>query len=147
MKTALPLVLVVIAAATAGQAMASPGTHRPTRLDLRPAAEDVPGTTFTSFCRFSHRNLDDMIVSPGKPRTAHDHTYLGNVSTNAHSTLASLLRAGTTCHREADTAAYWVPTLFNPAGKAVKPSNTVRAVIYYRRRTVQPASAFPPVSA
>ena len=45
-----------------------------------------------------------------------------------------------TCHRDADTAAYWVPTLFDPAGHAVEP---VRTVIYYRRRTVQPAAAFP----
>ena len=132
--------LLALVAGTAGvHATATIDSLRPGP-SQRPSADDVPGTTFTSFCGFSHRNFDDMIVSPARPGAAHDHTYVGNRSTNAHSTLASLRRAQTTCHRDADTAAYWVPTLFDPAGHAVEP---VRTVIYYRRRTVQPAAAFP----
>jgi Domain of unknown function (DUF1996) len=106
----------------------------------RPAAE-IPGTHFTSICRFSHRNTDDFIVYPGRPGLSHDHTYFGNVSTNANSTLPSLRRARTTCQRKADTAAYWLPTLFDEGGRAIKPT---RAVIYYRLRTVKPAAPFPP---
>jgi hypothetical protein len=138
MRLAMASVVVALAAAVAGEASAADGGPlRP----QRPSAENVPGTTFTSLCPFSHRNFDDLIVAPGRPGVAHDHTYVGNRSTNAHSTLESLRRAKTTCHRDADTAAYWVPTLLDPSGHAVEP---VRTVIYYRRRTVQPSAAFPP---
>jgi Domain of unknown function (DUF1996) len=106
----------------------------------RPAAE-IPGTHFTSICRFSHRNTDDLIVFPGRPGLSHDHTYVGNVSTNANSTLRSLRRTRTTCERKADTAAYWAPTLFDKRGRAINPT---RAVIYYRLRTAKPAAPFPP---
>ena len=37
--------------------------------------------------RFSHRNNDDPIVFPGKPGQSHDHTLLGNDTTNAFSTV------------------------------------------------------------
>ena len=141
MRIAIASVLLALVAGTAGvHATATIDSPRPGP-SQRPSADDVPGTTFTSFCGFSHRNFDDMIVFPGRHGRAHDHTYVGNKSTNADSTLTSLRRAGTTCQRKADTAAYWVPTLLDPAGQAVEPT---RAVIYYRRRTVQPAVAFPP---
>jgi Domain of unknown function (DUF1996) len=139
MRTAIAAALAT-AVAFAGQAAASVDGRGAAHAAQRPSAENVPGTTFTSLCRFSHRNFDDMIVSPGQPGAAHDHTYVGNVSTNAYSTLRSLRRARSTCQRKADTAAYWVPTLLDPSGHPVEP---VRTVIYYRRRTVQPASAFP----
>jgi hypothetical protein len=133
--------VVAAAVAFAGEAAAGTDRHGHGVLGQRQSAEDVPGTTFTSLCRFSHRNFDDLIAFPGRPGASHDHTYVGNVSTNAYSTVASLRRARTTCHRDADTAAYWTPTLLDPTGRAVEP---VRAVIYYRRRTVQPSAAFPP---
>jgi len=141
MKIAIASVLLAVAAGIAGTGAASVNLHSSAPVLARQSADDVPGTTFTSLCPFSHRNFDDMIVSPGRPNAAHDHTYVGNRSTNAHSTLATLRRARTTCQRDADTAAYWMPTLLSPSGRAVKP---VRSVIYYRRRTVQPATAFPP---
>ena len=138
-KPALATAFAAVAAAFAGQATATVEPPAPPSAAQRPVAE-LPGTTFTSFCKFSHRNFDDMIVYPGRPGLSHDHTYVGNKSTNAHSTLASLRKAHTTCHRNADTAAYWIPTLLDPAGNPVTPT---RAVIYYRRRTVQPAAPFP----
>ena len=104
MRIAIASVLLALVAGTAGaQATATIDSPRPGPAQ-RLSADDVPGTTFTSFCGFSHRNFDDMIVSPARPGAAHDHTYVGNRSTNAHSTLASLRRARTTCHRDADTA-------------------------------------------
>jgi uncharacterized protein DUF1996 len=52
--------------------------------------------------------------------TSHSHDFFGNSSTNANSTLKSLLAAGTSCSNRADTAADWVPTLA-VNGKAVTP--------------------------
>jgi hypothetical protein len=51
-----------------------------------------------------------------------------------------MLAAGTTCQRPNDTAGYWVPTLF-VGGDPVEP---LGATIYYRRRTMEPVSPFPP---
>ena len=58
-------------------------------------------------------------ASPGK---SHDHTFVGNTSTDASSTLASLQAAGTTCQRPSDKAAYWMPTLIvdGAAGDAAR---------------------------
>ena len=95
---------------------------------------------FISSCGFSHRSGDDPIVYPGRPGVSHDHTFVGNVSTKASSTLSSLHQAATTCARAADTAAYWAPTLFVD-GRPVQP---VGATIYYRRLTTSPVRPFPP---
>jgi len=72
-------------------------------------------------------------VFPGEPGRSHDHSFVGNVSTNAFSTLETLREAGTTCRRPADTAAYWVPTLLVD-GSPVAPC-------YRTLERVQPAPA------
>jgi hypothetical protein len=135
----ITIAVVAVTTTLASEANATVQATDATASVRGPVAE-LPGTTFTSFCRFSHRNFDDMIMFPGRPGMAHDHTYVGNRSTSARSTLSTLRLGGTTCHRKADTAAYWVPTLLDPEGRPVTPK---RAVIYYRRRTVQPSRAFP----
>jgi hypothetical protein len=95
---------------------------------------------FAVVCGFSHRNQDDPIVFPNQPGRSHDHTYFGNTSTNARSTPNALRAAAdTTCRLRADTAAYWAPTLF-VSGRDVRP---LGAVVYYIRRTLDPARAFP----
>jgi hypothetical protein len=91
-------------------------------------------------CGLSHTNHDDMIVYPGQPGRSHDHTYFGNTSTNASSTLASLQTAGSTCSARGDHAAYWVPTL-TVDGNAVAP---LGAAVYYVRRTASTVQPFPP---
>ena len=98
-----------------------------------------PGVNFISVCGFSHRAADDPIVYPGQPGVSHDHSFVGNTSTNASSTLASLHKAGTTCQRRADTAAYWMPTLFL-GGRAVPPAE---ATIYYQRDAFKKLRPFP----
>jgi len=103
-----------------------------TRADLR-------GVNFIENCRFSHRAPDDPIVFPGQPGASHDHSFVGNRSTNAFSTFGSLVSASTTCQRAADTAAYWVPTLYQGTN-AVAP---VGATIYYRRGTFREVRTFP----
>lgn len=100
---------------------------------------DLRGVNFIENCRFSHRAPDDPIVFPGKPGASHDHTFVGNRTTNASSTFGSLVSASTSCQRADDTAAYWVPTLYQGAN-AVLP---VGATIYYRRGTFAPVSTFP----
>jgi hypothetical protein len=86
---------------------------------------------FTISCHFSHAAPDDPIVFPGRPSRSHEHTFIGNVSTNAFSTPASLGKHGTTCNHSGDRSGYWAPTLY-ANGRAVQP---IGATIYYRRIT------------
>jgi hypothetical protein len=95
---------------------------------------------FISSCGFSHRSWDDPIVYPRRPRLSHNHTFVGNVSTNAFSTLASLRRHGTTCVPSGDTAAYWAPTLLLNN----QPVLPIGATVYYRRRTASLVKPLPP---
>lgn len=99
------------------------------------------GVNFVSGCRFSHRATDDPIVFPAQPGKSHDHTFIGNNSTNAFSTLGSLQQADSSCRRNGDTAAYWVPTLLSADGQPIVPR---AATVYYRRHTLGPVQAFPP---
>ncbi|MGH3132628.1 MAG: DUF1996 domain-containing protein [Gaiellaceae bacterium] len=108
------------------------GERDVTRTDLR-------GVNFVESCRFSHSAPDDPIVFPGKPGASHDHTFVGNRSTNAFSTFGSLRSAATSCQRAADTAGYWVPTLYHGAD-AIFPQG---ATIYYRRGTLAGVTTFP----
>jgi hypothetical protein len=98
------------------------------------------GVNFVSGCRFSHRNNDDPIVYPGQVGASHEHTFIGNDTTNAFSTLDSLKAGASSCRRPGDTAAYWVPTLIGPGGQPIVPR---AATVYYRRRTLAPVQAFP----
>jgi len=78
-----------------------------------PAAADdyVSHHEFQVNCAVSHTASDDPIVYPGQPGASHNHTFLGNTSTDAFSTTESLLASGTTCLVPADHSAYWFPTL------------------------------------
>ena len=125
-----PLVLLALVASSALAGEDSKGR----------AMGRLVGVNFVSSCTFTHRAPDDPIVFFGKPGASHDHSFVGNTSTNASSTLESLLAAGTTCHRAGDTAAYWMPTLLRN-GRPVMP---VHAQIYYRRSTQRHVEAFPP---
>lgn len=58
-----------------------------------------------------HRNADNPVTQPGVVGGAHHvHDYVGNLSTNALSTDASLAAAGTTC-ADGDRSAYFWPVL------------------------------------
>jgi hypothetical protein len=108
---------------------------------ITPSLARLRGVNFVSGCTFSHRNNDDPIVYPGRPGLSHDHTFIGNNSTNAFSSLDTLKDGTSTCRRAGDTAAYWVPTLISAAGQAIQPRT---ASVYYRRRALAPVQAFPP---
>jgi hypothetical protein len=100
-------------------------------------------TTFRVLCGSSHVLPDDPIVHPGMAGMSHLHQFFGNRTTNALSTLPSLLGQSTTCSTGGDTAAYWVPMLYQD-GVAVP---AVSALIYYRggsHRDSTTIQAFPP---
>lgn len=122
---------LLVSTAVAGNGKGEPGAGI-SRVDLQ-------GVNFIESCRFSHRAPDDPIVFPGKPGASHEHTFVGNRTTNAFSTYSSLRASGTTCERGDDMAAYWVPMLYQGA-TAVPPQG---ATIYYRRGTLAPVSTFP----
>ena len=137
MRTALffsAVAALVLAAAFAGSAALAgkPTSQTVTRADLR-------GVNFVENCRFSHRAPDDPIVFPGQPGASHDHSFVGNRTTDAFSTFGSLRSGQTSCRRDADTAAYWVPTLYQGT-TAVLPMG---ATIYYRRATMAEVTSFP----
>src|SRR3990170_433031 len=105
-----------------------------------PMGRALQEVNFISNCAFSHRAPDDPIVFPGEPGRSHDHSFVGNRTTNAFTTLETLLGRATSCrNRPGDTAAYWAPTLLSGAD-AVLPEG---ATIYYRRNTLQQVAAFP----
>jgi hypothetical protein len=83
------------------------------------ASSRLRGQNFFSNCYFSHIASDDPIVYPRQPGVSHSHTFFGSTSTDAASTAKSLRSSPTTCRRSADTAAYWVPTLYS-GGAVVK---------------------------
>jgi hypothetical protein len=97
------------------------------------------GNNFFSNCRFSHFAPDDPIVHPRMAGMSHPHTFFGNTTTNAYSTLESLERGGTTCAIKADKAAYWAPTLFQN-GKEIRPE---KAQAYYVLRGYGQMNPFP----
>ncbi len=104
-----------------------------------PSVQTASQVNFVSVCSFSHRAMDDPIVFPGQPGASHDHSFFGNTTTDADSTLSSLRAGSTTCHRAGDLAAYWAPTLYAD-GEPVEPRG---ATIYYRRGTLVPVEPFP----
>jgi hypothetical protein len=104
-----------------------------------PNAKALQGVNFISSCGFSHMAMDDPIVYPRQPGVSHDHSFVGNTTTNAFSTLRTLRSASTTCKRDGETAAYWMPTVLLD-GQMVSPRG---ATIYYRRKTLTALRAFP----
>ncbi|WP_409235105.1 DUF1996 domain-containing protein [Streptomyces sp. PA5.6] len=84
---------------------------------------------FQANCSVTHTRPDDPIVYPGQPGKSHDHTFMGNTTTDAHSTTDSLKRGNTACKAPGDTSAYWMPTLLK-AGQPVLPVGP--QVIYYK---------------
>ena len=104
-----------------------------------PNVRALQGVNLVGSCRFSHMAMDDPIVYPRQPGVSHDHSFVGNTTTNAFSTLRSLRAGSTTCRRDGETAAYWMPTvLLN--GQMIAPQ---AATIYYRRKTLATLRAFP----
>nr|WP_307834179.1 DUF1996 domain-containing protein [Actinoplanes lichenicola] len=105
-----------------------------------------PPTTHHEFqmnCSVSRSNLnDDPIVFPGLAGASHSHTFMGNTTTNANTTVASLKGGSTSCITPGDKTGYWMPTLLN-GDTAVQPVG--RQTIYYKSGVIDYRSvrAFP----
>jgi hypothetical protein len=95
---------------------------------------------FQANCSYTHRRPDDPIVFPGLPGASHDHTFLGNPSVDAFTTIESLLTATTACKVPADRSAYWFPTVYN-GDTPVLPD--FPQVIYYKSGVIDYTSVRP----
>lgn len=90
-------------------------------------------------CTADHFAMDDPIVFPGQPSRAHRHTFYGNTSTDAYSTIATLTAASPSgCGRgmeTSDLSAYWVPSLMktNADGTTSAVESEQAVTVYYRR--------------
>src|SRR4051794_6352799 len=94
---------------------------------------------FNVFCEADHFAADDPIVFPGQPGASHMHTFYGNTSTNAASTITSLTATSpSSCGRGmggSDLSAYWVPSLMkkNADGTTSVVKTDQTNTVYYRR--------------
>jgi hypothetical protein len=104
------------------------------------AAGEAGFGEFLATCPFSHRAADDPIVLPNQPGASHMHDFFGNITTNASSTLGSLLAGGTNCNPVSDRSAYWVPTLYDAKSQ---PVGYEHITLYYFVN-VTPASSVQP---
>lgn len=126
-----------VAVLVGAEASVGGNPHRERRPPV--SLNDLDGVEFVHPCLYTHEAPDDPIVFPGRPGLSHLHTFVGNTTTNAHSTYASLRSGGTTCARSADHSAYWAPALYQ-GSKLILPT---LATIYYRRFTLAPVHPFP----
>ncbi|MFJ6797095.1 DUF1996 domain-containing protein [Streptomyces sp. NPDC091268] len=95
---------------------------------------------FQAACSVTRTAPDDPIVYPGQPGRSHDHTFMGNTSTNANSTTASLYGGTTACKAPADASAYWMPSLYKGDQKILP---TGPQVIYYKAGVTDDTSVRP----
>jgi len=125
----------------------TPPSTTPKPLPPAPPGADTSVThhEFQANCVPTHTLPDDPIVFPGQAGASHSHTFMGNRTTNAQTTAASLVAAGTTtsCTVPQDRSAYWFPTLLRNGSQVV---STDEQTIYYKSgildyRKVQPFPA------
>ncbi|GAA2592043.1 hypothetical protein GCM10010399_23250 [Dactylosporangium fulvum] len=94
---------------------------------------------FNAQCTVSHHGSDDPIVFPGLAGASHNHTFIGNKTTDANSTTESLFAGTTTCNPADDHSAYWIPTLYQN-GQVVDPKGVT---VYYGSRLKDPSKTQP----
>nr|WP_239168979.1 DUF1996 domain-containing protein [Actinoplanes deccanensis] len=126
-----------------GYVLADPPVTGVTPSTAVPAPTNPPTThhEFQANCSVSRGNLnDDPIVFPNLPGASHSHTFMGNTTTYAGSTLATLKAGGTSCITPGDKTGYWMPTLYN-GDTVVQPIG--RQVIYYKSGVIDYRSVRP----
>jgi hypothetical protein len=109
------------------------------------AADDPPFAQYQEAhanCTVNHRLSDDPIVFPGQPGASHNHTFIGNPTTNADSTAQSLVGGPSSCQDTLDASGYWFPTLLQNGAPV---ANSI-VTVYYKSgvkdyRTVKPFPA------
>ena len=139
-RSFLPVAVLLFVVMAAAGVSGTPSGHRTTvALPFR-LIDTSPSGNFVSACPFSHRLPDDPIVKPLLPGASHSHDFFANNTTNAFSTYASLRAGTTTCAAKADTAGYWVPTLYYDGVAVTTP---YAAQIYYMVAGRNPATIRP----
>lgn len=122
------VVVVGLAARDDGSATAGDHAHAAAQAELalgEPVRHVGPQGRvgqFVAKCTYSHSAPDDPIVHPDEPGRSHRHDFYGSTGTDASSAAADLAERPTTCDKEADTAAYWQPTLYDH-GQEVEPAH------------------------
>jgi hypothetical protein len=86
------------------------------------------GPQFAVDCGLAGQARVDPIVHPGEDDAGHLHDFFGSQAVGADSVGADLVGTETTCRAQADTAAYWTPSLLRD-GLPVRPTG---ASAYYR---------------
>lgn len=116
-------VVATSAAAVCGLALVTaPGSAAPgARGEV--GANVVRVAEFLAECPYTHRLPDDPIVFPNLPGASHMHSFFGNRSTNARSTVDSLRASTSSCNPGIDLSSYWVPTLY-VNNQPVEPTGT-----------------------
>ena len=134
----IAIVMVAISAAAMGGSDAGPSAAGSDKLPTseqpkRAAGTGVPDAVpsrhtgpqgqvgqFVAHCKFSHKGPNDPIVHPDMAGMSHLHDFYGSVETDAESTAESLHNSTTTCDKQADSAGYWHPALYDH-GEEVQP--------------------------
>jgi hypothetical protein len=111
---------------------------------VTPSQANPPHAFFHEFqanCAVSRSTLpDDPIVFFGQPGASHSHTFMGNTTTFASSTLASLQAGGTSCIAPGDKSGYWMPTMLNGTQEVLPVGPQV---IYYKTNLIDYTSVRP----
>lgn len=96
---------------------------------------------FRFICAPGQLNWDDPIIYANQQgRSPHLHQWFGNLSGRHDSDYASLRGAGdSTCSNKLNRSAYWIPAMFNAAGKVIRPDYIS---IYYKRRPLNDPLCF-----
>ncbi len=108
-----------------------------------PSQQINNGPWFQIICPTGQRLHDDPIVFPGQPGDAHEHQFFGARGTDAFATYARLAGGDTTCSDRGDSAAYWLPALYDADG-VLRTPRRVRAYYYANSRDRSALRAFPP---
>ncbi len=105
---------------------------RVTNSGIFPAqSAEYPLGQFRTVCYFSHYGYDDPIVHPGMTNSSHLHVFMGNGSTDANSTLASLKAGTSTCRGGTiNRTSYWQPAVLDVRNNKAVPARA--SILYYK---------------
>lgn len=104
--------VVVLGGVLAGHVGSTPAGDRDPIVPT-PSAAAGAVRRFAVRCTPSATARIDPIVAPGQARSDHLHEFFGARVVTATSTVADLRAGATTCADPDDTAAYWMPTLYD----------------------------------
>jgi len=104
------------------------------------------GRQFRVTCEYVKSGMFDPIVFPGQDMVGHTHQFFGNTEIAPDSTAAKLVAGNvngdaTSCYRDADGSAYWVPSLQQDGIEVIPDESTVQYRAPRGTRRVRPFPA------